>query len=238
MRKHSVKNLPWLTPLVVICLLCLSAPLLAQDWVHTGTNLGNTVIRIAAADFKPGTSDPQTTALKAVFDSTLYSDLGNAGIFDVVSKSMAPQAMPGTPQEIVLPQWSAAPASAAMVAFGTFSNSGGRIAVYGYLFDTGSPNNPQVLGKQYNEAASEDMARTVAHRFANEIIARLGGGVNGIAETKIYFVSNRSGAKEIWAMDYDGQNQHQVTHVGSISISPRIAPDNSRVAFSSLGREG
>ena len=98
--------------------------------------------------------------------------------------------------------------------------------------------SPQVLGKQYNEAASEDMARTVAHRFADEIISRLGGGINGIAETKIYFVSNRTGSKEIWAMDYDGQNQHAVTHLGTISMSPRISPDSSRIAFSSLGSEG
>ena len=73
--------------------------------------------------------DPQTTALKAVFDATLYSDLGNAGIFDMVSKSMAPQAMPGSPQEIVLSQWSAAPASASMVAFGALSSTNGRLAV-------------------------------------------------------------------------------------------------------------
>jgi Tol biopolymer transport system component len=59
------------------------------------------------------------------------------------------------------------------------------------------------------------LARTIAHRFADEIILRLGGGINGIAETKIYFVSSRSGTKEIWAMDYDGQNQHQVTHLGT-----------------------
>jgi len=33
-------------------LLLLAAPQLrAQDWVHTGTNLGNDRIRIAAADF-------------------------------------------------------------------------------------------------------------------------------------------------------------------------------------------
>ena len=76
--------------------------------------------------------------------------------------------------------------------------------------------------------ASPDMARTIAHRFADEIILRLGGGINGIAETKIYFVSSRSGTKEIWVMDYDGQNQHQITHLGTISLSPRVSPDNSR----------
>ncbi len=226
-------------PLFLVSLATLNTPrLTAQDWVHTGTNLSNPTIRIAAADFKPVGADAQTGALKAVFDATLYSDLGNAGIFDLVSKSLAPQAMPGSPQEIVLSQWSAAPASASMVAFGALSVSSGRLVVYGWLYDTSNTASPQVLGKQYNEAASEDMARTVAHRFADEIIARLGGGPNGIAETKIYFVSTRSGSKEIWAMDYDGQNQHQITHLGSISLSPRISPDNSRIAFSTLGRNG
>jgi TolB protein len=234
-----MKNFFRLLPLIFVSLALVKAhPATAQDWVHTGTNLSNPTVRIAAADFKPVGNDPQTTALKAVFDATLYSDLGNAGIFDLVSKSMAPQAEPGSPQEIVLSQWSAAPASAAMVAFGTLSVNNGRLVVYGWLFDTNNTTNPQVLGKQYNEAASEDMARTIAHRFADEIITRLGGGVNGIAETKIYFVSTRSGSKEIWAMDYDGQNQHQITHLGSISLSPRISPDNSRIAFSTLGRDG
>jgi TolB protein len=183
-------------------------------------------------------ADPQTPALKAEFDSTLYNDLAGAGIFEVVSKSFMPQGTPGSQQEINLPQWSAAPASAAMVAFGALSAENGRLVVYGWLDDTSNAANPQVLGKQYNEAASQDMARTIAHRFADEIIARLGGGINGIAETKIYFISSRTGSKELWVMDYDGANQHAITHLGSISLSPRVSPDNSRIAFASLGREG
>jgi len=234
MKAHSrliVSSLLVLTTLTAL-------PLAAQDWIHIGSNLGNERVRIAAAEFKPVGIDPQTPALKAAFDATLYSDLANAGIFDLVSKSMAPVAAPGSPQEINLAQWSAAPANAAMVAFGALSAANGRLAVYGWLDDTRNTVNPQVLGKQYNEEASQDMARTIAHRFADEIILRLGGGINGIAETKIYFVSSRSGTKEIWAMDYDGQNQHAVTHLGTISLSPRISPDNSRIAFASLGREG
>jgi TolB protein len=228
-----------LYPFFALLLASLAASQLpAQDWVHTGTNLGNDRIRLAAADFKPVSADPQTPTLKAAFDSTLYSDLANAGIFDLVSKSMAPQASPGSPQEINLGQWSANPSSAAMVAFGALSANNGRLVVYGWLADTRNTISPLVLNKQYNEVASQDSARTVAHRFADEIILRLGGGINGIAETKIYFVSSRTGTKEIWVMDYDGQNQHQVTHLGSISLSPRVSPDNSRIAFSSLDRQG
>ena len=225
-----------LSGFLLFSLAALQLP--AQDWVHVSTNLGNDRIRLAAADFKPTNADPQTPQLKATFDATLFSDLGNAGIFDLVSKSMSPQETPGTPQEINLGQWSAAPANAAMVAFGSVAANNGQMMVYGWLFDTHNTANPQVLGKQYNEVASQDSARTIAHRFADEIILRLGGGINGIAETKIYFVSSRSGSKEIWAMDYDGQNQHAVTHLGTISLSPRISPDNTRLAFASMGREG
>src|SRR4029077_7124217 len=85
---------------------------------------------------------------------------------------------------------------------------------------------------------SDAAARIVAHKFADEIIFRLGGGITGIAETQIYFVSDRSGHKKIWAMDCDGSNQHQVTHLGSISLSPRVSPDGSRIAFSSLTKTG
>jgi TolB protein len=226
-------------PLFLFCVAALAAgSLRAQDWVHTGTNLGNERIRLAAADFKPVGGDPETPALKAAFDSTLFNDLENAGIFDMVSKSLAPQATPGSPQELVAAQWSAAPANAAMVAFGALAAANGRLTVYGWLSDTGTAGSPPVLARQYNEAASEEMARTIAHRFADDIIERLGGGVRGIAETKIYFVSNRTGAKEIWVMDYDGSNQHPITHLGSICISPRISPDGSRIAFAAMGKEG
>jgi len=96
-----MKTHPPLLPFFASLLVCFAAAgLPAQDWVHTGTNLGNDRIRIAAADFKLTGADPQTPALKAAFDATLYSDLANAGIFDLASKSLAPHSTRGSPQEI------------------------------------------------------------------------------------------------------------------------------------------
>ena len=79
-------------------LVLLTLPLAAQDGVtiFSGGNAADR-LRVAAAEFKPGTSDPHTNELKQVFDTTLYSDLGNAGIFDIVSKSMTPQVQPSGP---------------------------------------------------------------------------------------------------------------------------------------------
>ena len=162
----------------------------AQDWVHTGTNLGNPAIRLAAADFKPAGGDPQTPALKSVFDTTLFNDLKNAGIFEMVSKSLAPQAMPGSPQELMPAQWTAPPANAAMVALGALGVNNGRLAVYGWLMDANTAKCPSADAAVQRDGQRRHGA-TIAHRFADDIIARLGGGMNGIAETKIYFVSNR-----------------------------------------------
>ncbi len=226
---------------LLLALLCVApAALFAQggDLQLELSGHGADRTRIAVAGFKPGTSDTGNASLKQVFDATLYNDLGQAGIFDLVSHSVAPQAQPGSPAEISLPQWSAAPSSASMVAFGSLGVTGSRLAVNGFLFDTKNPQFPQVLAKQYADDASADAARQIAHRFADEIILRLSGGVAGIAESKIYFVHIGGGNKEIWEMDYDGANQHAITHLGAISLSPRVSPDNTRLAFSSLGRDG
>ena len=46
----------------------------AQDWVRTGTNLGAARIRLAAADFNPGS--PDVGPLKTTFDTTLFPLFG------------------------------------------------------------------------------------------------------------------------------------------------------------------
>ncbi len=218
--------------------LSLIVPAAAQDWIKTGTGLGVDKVRLAASDFKASTQDSKNTDLVKTFNETLWNDLSNAGIFDMVSKSFYPLAAPGTPAEIKFDAWSAPPPNAAMLAFGNMGASGNNLTVQGWLYDVKNVTSPQVLGKQYQDAATSEAARTIAHKFADEIIFRLGGGINGIAESKLYFISSRGGHKEIWGMDYDAANEHELTHIGSISLSPRISPDGSRLAFSSLTKSG
>jgi Tol biopolymer transport system component len=38
---------------------------------------------------------------------------------------------------------------------------------------------------------------------------------------------------EIWIMDADGENKHQITHLGAASFAPFLAPDDKHVIFSS-----
>ena len=87
--------------IVLVALLAVSISLFAQeDVIRTGTNLGVQKVRIAVPDFKPSSTQGNSSALLKTFDDTLFSDLENAGIFDVVSKSFIPATPPGNPLEL------------------------------------------------------------------------------------------------------------------------------------------
>ena len=218
---------------VIILMVAIAAPCgfaqSGQDWFKTGTGLGVQKVKLAVPEFKA--QNLQTTPLEQVFHQVLNDDLSYSGIVDMVSPSFFPVVAPSVPNELNPQQWSQAPASAMMVAFGNLTANGTSLSLSGYLYDVRQNPALSILEKDYSANATQDGARQLAHEFADDIISRLSGGVPGIAQTKIAFVSNRSGHKEIWEMDYDGANQHQLTHLGSTSLTPRWSPDDSRIAF-------
>jgi TolB protein len=120
-----------------------------------------------------------------------------------------------------------------MLSFGKTEIINSNLVITARLFDLGNPTSPSIIAKRYVATLNEISTREAAHRYANEIIQTLGGGVPGIYLTKIAFVSRRTGHAEIWVMDYDGSNQHPITSYGSLSTTPRWAPDNAKLAFTS-----
>jgi TolB protein len=82
-----------------------------------------------------------------------------------------------------------------------------------------------VLQKTYSGGA-----RAAAHQFSDDIVETV-AGQKGIAGSKIAFVANRSGRKEIYTADYDGANVRQLTRDSSISVAPSLAPDGSKLAY-------
>ena len=225
------RTLPLFVVLVSACLAQAQV-----DWIRTGTGLGVERIRIAVPDFAATPEVPPE--LRKTFNDTLYSDLQFAGIFDVVSKDFYPLQVPGNPAEFKSDAWENPPPKAAMVAFGNLGKSSDQMLMRGWLFDVKNLVTPQVLAREYKEALTDAGARKLAHRFADDIIFRLGGGVPGVAESRIAFISDRSGHKEVWLMDYDGAAQTQLTKQGSIALSPRLSPDGSRVAYVTFAKSG
>jgi len=99
-------------------------------------------------------------------------------------------------------------------------------AASGELRGTVTEHNGKVLlSKNY-----AGPGRTAVHRFADDIVAAL-TGVRGIASTKLAFVGTRTGKKEIYTCDADGSNLVQLTHDGTISVSPGISPDGQALVY-------
>ncbi|MGB2639057.1 MAG: hypothetical protein WAN32_08935, partial [Candidatus Acidiferrum sp.] len=117
------------------------------------------------------------------------------------------------------------------VAFGNISETTSEVAIQAWLYDVTNPSSPAVIGKVYRGAPTDAQVRIFAHQFADEIVSLLSGGLPGVASTHIAFISSRTGFKELWIMDYDGANQHPLTHLRTISLMPRWSPDASRIAF-------
>src|SRR3977135_1732027 len=69
----------------------------AQDWVRTGTSLGAEKLRLAVPDFKSSTSDAQAAALLKAFNDTLWNDLDNSGVVELVSTSFYQLQVQGQP---------------------------------------------------------------------------------------------------------------------------------------------
>jgi TolB protein len=205
----------------------------SQDWFSIGINLGAPKIKMAVSDFPASSADPNLVHLTQEFNQVLWNDIDQSGIFDLVSKSYYPLAPPREPQEVDFKTWSSAPVSAQMLSFGKTEIINSNLVITARLFDLGNQANPSVIAKRYVATLNEISTREAAHRFANEIVQTLGGGVPGIYLTKIAFVSRRTGHAEIWVMDYDGFNQHPITSYGSLSTTPRWAPDNTKLAFTS-----
>jgi TolB protein len=206
--------------------------------------------------------DGQAQGFMGSFNSTLWGDVSAAGVLSMKSKSLYPPFIPQQPADFTVPlppqpaprgrnraavvqnpsggghwvvDWSGPPVQANYLAFGYTAVQNGVLVLYGWLYDLHNTASPQVIAKRYlAPAVTEAGARDVAHQFAADIVALFGGQT--LAGTHIYFVSDRTGHKEIWAMDYDGKNQHPITHFNSMSIQPAISPDGTRVAFTSFVR--
>src|SRR5215469_8045193 len=103
--------------LIAFVVLCSSSAF-AQGKITVELNMGQERPRLAVPDFKAANLDTQTPSLNTAFNETLWGDLGNAGIFDLVAKSFYPLSTPSTPASLQAASWSNLPTNAGLVAFG------------------------------------------------------------------------------------------------------------------------
>ncbi|MBI4402339.1 MAG: Tol-Pal system beta propeller repeat protein TolB [Nitrospirae bacterium] len=96
----------------------------------------------------------------------------------------------------------------------------------GYVHDGGREEG--AVGKRY--VGATPVLRLMAHRLADELVYRY-TGEPGIARTKIAFVSEQRGSRELYVMDYDGDAPKQVTADGFLNLMPKWSPDRRYLVF-------
>ncbi len=74
--------------------------------------------------------------------------------------------------------------------------------------------------------------RMAVHAASDEVV-RWATGTPGPAASRIAFVLEARGVKEMFVIDYDGENVQRLTNDGSIVLSPTWAPDGGQIAYMS-----
>ncbi len=199
---------------------------------------------VAVPDFR-GNGVPQP--LMDLFNQTVFRELQDSGQIRMAPKTVYPLAVPQQPPDFKPPvngrsqgpwltDWSGPPVGVNYLGFGYTANQGGSLVLFGWLYNVQLPSmqGAQLIGQLYTGTMDEAGARKVAEEFAADLLKQF--GAVSLVGTKIYFVSDRTGSKEIWSMDYDGSNQKPITQYRSITQFPSVSPDGTKVAFTTYAR--
>jgi TolB protein len=226
--------------IAILYLLLAVIPAAGKPQIRTGTNVGIIGVKIAVPEFQVVAPDlaatAKTAALAAVFNKVLWDDLDYSGGLTLVSRSLYPLGKFSGPADIKPEDWTTAAVDAQFIAFGNVRTGNGTMSVEARLWDLKAAQNRDAIGQRFNSEDTEEGARLMAHKFADLIIELIGGS-RGIAQTSIAYVSERTpGVKELFVMDYDGNNAHALTAYKSIVMSPSWSPDGDKIAFASYRR--
>lgn len=107
----------------------------------------------------------------------------------------------------------------------------GQLEMECRLFDVIQEN--LLMGKRYRGPASD--FRRMLRLFASEILFQVTGR-QGLYESRLAFVSDSTGHKEIYICDYDGTGIRQETRDQSIALSPAWSSDGNWLAYTSYVR--
>lgn len=149
-------------------------------------------------------------------EQIVVQDLTFSDFFDVRREGVAPARGGESPDAVV---------------WGRVTERFGKVVLNGQIIDP--ETGDLIFQKDY--ALSDPPDRWVLHAFSDDIVLYLTGEA-GVASTRIAFVGDATGSKELYVVDYDGARLTRVTSLNSISVSPSWSPDGTELAFTTFAR--
>ena len=183
------------------------------------------------AFIEPGNQGKVPPKILKELHQVLVNDLSMSGFFEILNPNSyleSPSRVGLTASEIKFSDWTTIGAEG-LVKGGLQISGRGDIIAELRLFDVSQQK--QVVGKRYSGPMDE--GRKMIHRFADQVIESLTGNP-GFFNSKIAFVSDARGNKEIYAMDFDGYNTQAITNNPAIDITPSWSPSGNQIIFTSF----
>jgi TolB protein len=231
--KYSLRRISaplFLYGVIILCVSILfsSFSLAEEEKVYIDIDSpGARVIPAAVAEFTPLDGTVGAEARNELY-SALTGDLEFAGIFSVIEKEAHLEKPSLDKTDFGL--WRAV--GAELLVKGGAREDKGKLTAEFRLYD--AVREKELFSKRY--VGKPENPRALAHRFADDMLEKLTRR-RGVFSTKLAFVSDRTGSKEIYISDYDGKNVEQLTNFRSITLTPRWSPDGKNILFTSFAKK-
>jgi TolB protein len=208
---------------LLVCLCAAGAR--AQTDVYIGVAAGKEYRKTALAlalflPAKPGV--PADEEIAGEVRDIIRADLMFSRYFEVIEEPMSPANLSNNKESLNF--WKTR--GAAWLVSGKASRGE---KVWTLTARLHSLESGKVLLEKFYQGEPRAMRRA-AHLFSDDVILRVTGR-KGLAHSKIAFANDSTGVKEIYTIDYDGENLVQLTKDRSIALLPRWSQDASRIYY-------
>jgi len=216
---------------IFLTLLAILSPALVhgQQGFLDVTAPGNRQLQLGISACKSLNGGQNPEIVKEI-DDVLRFDMTLAGPFSVMSGTGGNNDSGIRPGDFNFAPWKAAGAD--LLVKSGYRVSGSTLTLEFRLYDVFKEK--EIVAKRYTGNIRD--LRKIAHTFDDQIMLAI-TGEKGPFTGKIAFVSNRTGNKEIYLMDYDGYNIQRLTRNGSINLNPDFSPNGREIIYTSYKRK-
>ena len=115
-----------------------------------------------------------------------------------------------------------------VVVIGLYEVVNGQVTADVLVYDVATAT--RIFGNRY--AAPQADVQLISRRIADDLLRYI-AMEQGVSDSLVAFVSDRSGYKEVWLMKADGSNQQQFTNERSLVTAPTFGARGTEIYFTS-----